>query len=199
MGPKRHMRQEVKITRFISPKGSAIGNGRIQASWAEEMARGWSTFRIRKTPVCHQKARKREKRRCCRSALMLIINADIAKMPLSLCRADCDSETRRPEFEPWLCHSLTEWPWASCLASQKPGVLTSKISVNASLMAQVVKSPLAMQEAQVWSLCWEDPLEKGSTPVFLPGESHGQRSLAGCCSWGHKESDTTERLALSLH
>jgi len=32
------------------------------------------------------------------------------------------------------------------------------------------------------------------TPVFLPGESHGQRSLAGCSPWGHRESDTTERL-----
>jgi len=30
------------------------------------------------------------------------------------------------------------------------------------------------------------------TPVFLPGEFHGQRSLAGYSSWGHKESDTTE-------
>ena len=29
-------------------------------------------------------------------------------------------------------------------------------------------------------------------PVFLPGESHGQRSLAGYGSWGHKDSDTTE-------
>ena len=32
------------------------------------------------------------------------------------------------------------------------------------------------------------------TPVFLPGESHGQRSLAGYSPWGHKESDTTEQL-----
>ena len=31
-------------------------------------------------------------------------------------------------------------------------------------------------------------------PVFLPGESHGQRRLAGYSPWGHKESDTTERL-----
>ena len=30
------------------------------------------------------------------------------------------------------------------------------------------------------------------TPVFLSGESHGQRSLAGYSPWGHKESDTTE-------
>ena len=37
------------------------------------------------------------------------------------------------------------------------------------------------------------------TPVFLPGESHGQRSLAGCSPWGHKESDMTERLTLTFY
>ena len=38
------------------------------------------------------------------------------------------------------------------------------------------------------------------TAVFLPGVSHGQRSLAGCSLWGHKESDTTEGLTLTnLH
>ena len=30
------------------------------------------------------------------------------------------------------------------------------------------------------------------TPVFLPGESQGQRCLVGCCLWGRTESDTTE-------
>ena len=30
------------------------------------------------------------------------------------------------------------------------------------------------------------------TPVFLPGESCGRRSLVGCCPWGCTESDTTE-------
>ena len=30
------------------------------------------------------------------------------------------------------------------------------------------------------------------TPVFLPEEFHGQRSLAACSPWGHKESDKTE-------
>ena len=29
-------------------------------------------------------------------------------------------------------------------------------------------------------------------PVFLPGESHGQKSLVGYSPWGHKELDTTE-------
>ena len=32
------------------------------------------------------------------------------------------------------------------------------------------------------------------TPVFLPGKSHGQGSLAGSSPWGHKDSDTTERI-----
>ena len=43
-----------------------------------------------------------------------------------------------------------------------------------------------------WRMVWQP------TPVFLPGESHGQRSLAGYSPWGRKESDTTERLTLSL-
>ena len=51
-----------------------------------------------------------------------------------------------------------------------------------------------MQEVQVRSLGWEDPLEKGRlpTPVFWPGESHGQRSLVAYSPEGHKELDTTE-------
>ena len=37
------------------------------------------------------------------------------------------------------------------------------------------------------------------TPVLLPGKSHGWRSLVGCSPWGHKESDTTERLHFHFH
>ena len=36
------------------------------------------------------------------------------------------------------------------------------------------------------------------TPVFLPGESHGQGSLAGCSSWGFKELDTKTEQARTL-
>ena len=32
------------------------------------------------------------------------------------------------------------------------------------------------------------------TPVFLPGESHGQRSLEGYCPWDHQELDKTEQV-----
>ena len=46
----------------------------------------------------------------------------------------------------------------------------------------------------VQSLGQKEPLEEGmaATPVFLLGESHGQRSLAGYSPWGCKELDATE-------
>ena len=62
-------------------------------------------------------------------------------------------------------------------------------------MAQTVKRLPAMQETRgVQSLGWEDPLEEAmaTTPVFLPGESHGERSLVGYSPQGRKESNTTE-------
>ena len=63
-------------------------------------------------------------------------------------------------------------------------------------MAQVVKHLPTMLESRVRSLGWEDLLEKeiATTPVLLPGESHGQRSMVGHSPWDRKESDTTERL-----
>ena len=64
----------------------------------------------------------------------------------------------------------------------------------------VVKNLPAMQETWVLCLGWEDPVGKGvATSVFLPGESHGQRSLMGYSPWGHRELDTTEQLTHSSH
>ena len=62
-----------------------------------------------------------------------------------------------------------------------------------ALVAQLVKNPPAMRETWVQSLGWEDPLEKGPTPVFWPGAFHGLYSPRG-----RKELDTTEWLSLSL-
>ena len=61
-----------------------------------------------------------------------------------------------------------------------------------SLVSQLVKNPPAMWETWVQSLGWDDPLENEQLPilVFRPGEFHGQRSLTGYSSWGHKELDT---------
>jgi len=41
--------------------------------------------------------------------------------------------------------------------------------------------------------------ENGYTPVFLAGESHGQRSLEGYSPWGLKESDTAMGLTQHVH
>jgi len=66
-------------------------------------------------------------------------------------------------------------------------------------VAQTVKNLPATWETWVRSLGWEDPWrrERLTTPVFCPGEFHGQRSLAGYSPWGRKELDTTELLSLS--
>ena len=37
------------------------------------------------------------------------------------------------------------------------------------------------------------------TPVFLPGKFHGQKSLAGCSPWDHKESDIAGQLSMHMH
>ena len=62
------------------------------------------------------------------------------------------------------------------------------------MVAQMVKNLPAMKETQVQSLGWADPLEKemATTPVFLPEEFPGQRSLADYSPWDCKESDTDE-------
>ena len=59
----------------------------------------------------------------------------------------------------------------------------------------------AMQEIQVGSLGWKDPLEEEtqSTPVFMPKEPDGQRSLEGYGAQSRKESDTTEQLNMCMH
>ena len=66
------------------------------------------------------------------------------------------------------------------------------IDCRASLVAQMAKNPPAMQETQVGKIPWRR--EWQLTPVFLLGESHGQRSLTGYSPWGREKPDTTEQL-----
>ena len=70
----------------------------------------------------------------------------------------------------------------------------------ARALAYTVKNLPAIQETQVQSLGWEDPLEKGTAThsSIVPGECYGQRSLAGYSPWGHKESDMTEPLTFTF-
>ena len=67
--------------------------------------------------------------------------------------------------------------------------LSTYYVLGASLIAKSIKTLPALQETGVRFLGQEDPLEKEMqpTPVFLPGKSHGQRSLVGYSPWGCKE------------
>ena len=69
----------------------------------------------------------------------------------------------------------------SCLVPKDSRVEShrSEIRFSHSLVAQMAKNLPAVLETQVQFLCWEDPLEREwlPTPVCLPGEFYGQRSL----------------------
>ena len=64
----------------------------------------------------------------------------------------------------------------------------SEIKDNASLAKHDWATSLSFFTFMHWRRKWQ------STPVFLPEESHGQRSLAGYSPWNPKEVNMTERL-----
>ena len=87
-----------------------------------------------------------------------------------------------------------EWVWCQNFKNSE------SLGPLISLVVQMVENPPTMRRPGFdpwvgkipWRRAWQP------TPVFLPGESHGPRSLAGYSPWGHKESDMTERLSLHL-
>ena len=97
---------------------------------------------------------------------------DRKKGPLYMCKVTTKSyacalkASKIPPGFPWWLRG-----YSVCLECRKPG-----------FDPWVGKIP--------WRRKWQP------TPVLLPGESHGGRSLVGYSPWGRKESDTTERLYL---
>ena len=97
---------------------------------------------------------------------------------------------RKTEFNCYYCvitekamapHSSTlAWkiPWM-----EEPGKLQSMGSLR---VGHDWATSLSLFTFMRWRRKWQ------STPVFLPGESQGRRSLVGCHLWGRTESDTTE-------
>ena len=71
---------------------------------------------------------------------------------------------------------------------------------NAALAAHTVKNLPATQETLVPSLGWEDPLKEGMAthPSLLACRIPWTEEPGGHSPWGHKESDTTEQLTLTL-
>ena len=79
-----------------------------------------------------------------------------------------------------LQYSCLKIPW-----TEEPGRLQSMGSLR---LGHDWVTSLSFFTFMHWRRKWQP------TPVFLPGESQGQRSLVGCRLWGHTESDTTEAM-----
>ena len=89
-------------------------------------------------------------------------------------------------------------------------VLFSYISlkVSVTVFGKIYRSSLVFQyriclqyrrlrfDPWVGKISWRGKWQ--ATAIFLPEKSHEQRSLVGYSPWGHKESDMTEQLSLSL-
>ena len=109
---------------------------------------------------------------------------------------------------------LPSWPlnllWSAARTPFPPSLLTwccgapealpSAPSLSSSVDEGGAHHLLIQRSAhQVWTSLLSPPVTNSPlfwqpTPVLSPGKSQGRRSLEGCSLWGHKESDTTERL-----
>ena len=78
----------------------------------------------------------------------------------------------------------------SCRVVRNKWDNASYVFSMASLVSQTVKNPPAIQETQFRSLGWKIPRRREwqPTPLFLPGKSHEQRSLAATVHGGHSQT-----------
>ena len=94
-------------------------------------------------------------------------------------------------FFPSICDEVSEKamaPHSSTLAWKIPWTeeLGRLQSMGSLRVGHDWVTSLSLFTFMHWRRKWQP------TPVFLPGESQGQRSLVGCCLWGRTELDTTE-------
>ena len=98
--------------------------------------------------------------------------------------------------------TLLQLGWLhSCLPSTKRHALSPLPIIYSSLPGgKMIKNPPAMQRSRFDPWLGKNPWRREwlPTPVILPKEFHGERSLANCSPWSRKKLDTTERLILSL-
>ena len=102
-------------------------------------------------------------------------NQSFSKKPLRICKG---VDTSYEESGTPLQYSAWKIPW-----TEAPGRLQSMGSLR---IEHNWVTSLSVFSFLHWRRKWQP------TPGFLPGESQGQGSLAGCRLWGHTESDTTE-------
>ena len=81
------------------------------------------------------------------------------------------------------------WPWANYIPNLFIGFPGGTSGKEPACQCRRLKRHGF--NPRIRKIPWRRPWQP--TPVFLPGEFHGQRNLAGYSPWGHKESDTTDQ------
>ena len=103
----------------------------------------------------------------------------ITRSPLALISPDCIHDNWSLQWGPWKTEIMFSYVWGfPGGTSGKEPTCQCRRHKRCKFSPWVRKIP--------WSRVWQP------TPVFLPGEFCGQRSLAGYSPWGRKESYTTE-------
>ena len=119
------------------------------------------------------------------------------RLPWWLRRERICLQCRRSEFDPWVGQSPWSREWLPILVflpgeshGQRNLVGYCPWSCKASDMSFHNLNLNNYSIGSTWG--WDRRRKWQPTPVFLPREFHGQRSLVDCHLWGHTESDTTE-------
>ena len=90
--------------------------------------------------------------------------------------------------------------FSPCGSEPAPRFMTSSKGFPLGTVVKKLPAKQEVQEIQfdswVRTILWRRKWQL--TPVFLPGKSHGQRSLTGYSLWGRQESDMTEQVTLRL-
>ena len=90
--------------------------------------------------------------------------------------------------------NIVSWDWQKC--QEQPSSLWTFYQINVKLKETLVAQMVCLQcrrpkfDPWVGKIPWRRKLQP--TPVFLPGEFHGQRN--GYCPWSRIESDVVEQL-----
>ena len=102
--------------------------------------------------------------------------------------------SRCGQLESFQIATVSFWqdPMICCWKQTHQDISSGNLNINVGDTPKLLCFIIFYSASQL--VQWKVPRRKKwqPTPVFLPGESHGQRSLAGYSPWSHKESDMIE-------